>query len=85
MKAASLEDLQALPWLPDAVARAVHDQIHGSRRADQVTEAGQLAREADDQPRHQQALGRGRSLIQWSYPMAQGGGGGRQRARAGSR
>ena len=28
VKAASLEDLQALPWLPDAVARAVHDKVH---------------------------------------------------------
>jgi excinuclease ABC subunit C len=28
VKAASLEELQALPWLPDAVARAVHDKIH---------------------------------------------------------
>ena len=29
VKAASLEDLQALPWLPDAVAHAVHEKIHG--------------------------------------------------------
>jgi excinuclease ABC subunit C len=28
VKAASLEDLHALPWLPDAVARAVHEKIH---------------------------------------------------------
>ncbi|MDP1819636.1 MAG: excinuclease ABC subunit UvrC [Acidimicrobiales bacterium] len=28
VKQAPLEDLQALPWLPDAVARAVHDKIH---------------------------------------------------------
>jgi excinuclease ABC subunit C len=28
VKEASLEQLQALPWLPDAVARAVHDKIH---------------------------------------------------------
>jgi excinuclease ABC subunit C len=30
VKRATLEELQALPWLPDAVARAVHDKIHGS-------------------------------------------------------
>jgi excinuclease ABC subunit C len=28
VKRASLEDLQALPWLPDAVAGAVHAKIH---------------------------------------------------------
>jgi excinuclease ABC subunit C len=28
VKQASLEDLQGLSWLPDAVARAVHDKIH---------------------------------------------------------
>jgi hypothetical protein len=28
VKAATLEDLQALSWLPDPVARAVHDQLH---------------------------------------------------------
>ena len=28
VKEASLEQLQALPWLPDAVAQAVHDKIH---------------------------------------------------------
>ena len=28
VKAASLEELEALPWLPDKVARAVHDKIH---------------------------------------------------------
>jgi excinuclease ABC subunit C len=28
VKRASLEELQALPWLPDAVAQAVHDRIH---------------------------------------------------------
>jgi excinuclease ABC subunit C len=28
VKAASLEDLLALPWLPDSVARAVHDRLH---------------------------------------------------------
>jgi excinuclease ABC subunit C len=33
VKQAALEDLQALPWLPDTVARAVHDKIHnGARR-----------------------------------------------------
>jgi excinuclease ABC subunit C len=34
VKAATLEDLQALPWLPDAVARAVHEKVHapGVRR-----------------------------------------------------
>jgi excinuclease ABC subunit C len=30
VKAASLDDLLALPWLPDAVARAVHDQVHSA-------------------------------------------------------
>jgi excinuclease ABC subunit C len=29
VKAASLEDLQALPWLPDAVAEAVYAKLHG--------------------------------------------------------
>ncbi|MGH9154784.1 MAG: excinuclease ABC subunit UvrC [Acidimicrobiales bacterium] len=29
VKSASLSQLQALAWLPDAVARAVHDKIHG--------------------------------------------------------
>jgi excinuclease ABC subunit C len=29
VKKASLEQLQALPWLPDAVAVAVHEKIHG--------------------------------------------------------
>jgi excinuclease ABC subunit C len=28
---ASLEDLLALPWLPDSVARAVHDKVHRTR------------------------------------------------------
>jgi excinuclease ABC subunit C len=28
VKAATLEDLQALPWLPDSVAQAVHDKVH---------------------------------------------------------
>jgi excinuclease ABC subunit C len=28
VKQATLEDLQALPWLPDAVAMAVHHKIH---------------------------------------------------------
>ena len=28
VKRASIEELQALPWLPDAVAQAVHDKIH---------------------------------------------------------
>jgi excinuclease ABC subunit C len=27
---ATLEDLLALPWLPDAVGRAVHDKVHGT-------------------------------------------------------
>jgi excinuclease ABC subunit C len=30
VKAASLEDLQALPWLPDAVGQAVYDKIRGA-------------------------------------------------------
>jgi len=32
VKQASLEELQALPWLPDTVARAVHEKIHQVRR-----------------------------------------------------
>jgi excinuclease ABC subunit C len=28
VKQASLEDLRALPWLPDSVAQAVHDRVH---------------------------------------------------------
>jgi excinuclease ABC subunit C len=32
VKRASLEELQALPWLPDAVAQAVHDKIHKPSR-----------------------------------------------------
>ena len=34
MKQASLEELQAFTWLPDTVAEAVHEKIHGipSRR-----------------------------------------------------
>src|SRR5690606_10320259 len=28
VKVAALEELQALPWLPDTVAKAVHDKIH---------------------------------------------------------
>ena len=34
VKAASLDDLRALTWLPDDVARAVYDKIHrpGARR-----------------------------------------------------
>ena len=31
VKAASLETLQTLPWLPDKVAAAVHEKIHGAR------------------------------------------------------
>ena len=34
VKQASLDDLQALPWLPDAVGRAVHDKIHGPATGD---------------------------------------------------
>jgi excinuclease ABC subunit C len=30
---ASLEQLQALPWLPEAVAEAVHAKVHGVRRS----------------------------------------------------
>ena len=29
VKAAELEELQALGWLPDAVAQAVYDHTHG--------------------------------------------------------
>jgi excinuclease ABC subunit C len=32
VKQASLEDLRELSWLPDGVARAVHDKIHNLRR-----------------------------------------------------
>ena len=28
VRKASLEELQALPWLPDAVAKAVYEQVH---------------------------------------------------------
>jgi excinuclease ABC subunit C len=28
LRGASLEELLALPWLPDAVARAVYDHLH---------------------------------------------------------
>jgi excinuclease ABC subunit C len=31
VRQATLEDLQALPWLPDTVARAVHDKCHRAR------------------------------------------------------
>src|SRR5947199_2548421 len=30
VKAASLETLQALPWLPEKVATAVHEKVHGA-------------------------------------------------------
>ena len=33
VKAASLEDLQIFSWLPDPVARAVHEKIHGPARS----------------------------------------------------
>jgi excinuclease UvrABC nuclease subunit len=29
VKEASLDQLRGLPWLPDAVADAVHEKIHG--------------------------------------------------------
>jgi excinuclease ABC subunit C len=29
VKAASLDDLKALPWLPDTVAEAVYEKLHG--------------------------------------------------------
>jgi excinuclease ABC subunit C len=32
VKKASLEELQALSWLPDTVAAAVHDRIHGPKK-----------------------------------------------------
>jgi hypothetical protein len=32
VKRASLEDLQALPWLPASVAEAVYDKIHTPTR-----------------------------------------------------
>jgi excinuclease ABC subunit C len=32
VKAASLDDLRGLSWLPDAVAAAVHDKVHGIGR-----------------------------------------------------
>jgi len=44
LRAASLEDLRELPWLPDAVARAVFDRLHGvpagARNAPNGTRAG---------------------------------------------
>ncbi|MDP9386371.1 MAG: excinuclease ABC subunit UvrC [Actinomycetota bacterium] len=33
VKSASLESLRALPWLPDRVAEAVHEKLHGDARA----------------------------------------------------
>jgi len=36
VKAASLDDLRALPWLPDAVAKAVHDRLHSGGAAPRV-------------------------------------------------
>ena len=32
VKQASFEELQALPWLPDTVARAVYDKVHRVKR-----------------------------------------------------
>jgi excinuclease ABC subunit C len=32
VKRASLEELQALPWLPDSVAQSIHDKIHTPQR-----------------------------------------------------
>ena len=41
VKRASLEDLLALAWLPDAVAEAVYDKIHAARRpADRPDDRG---------------------------------------------
>jgi excinuclease ABC subunit C len=37
VKAASLEALRALPWLPDAVAVAVFEKIHGAGSSLEVT------------------------------------------------
>jgi excinuclease ABC subunit C len=32
VRKATLDELRALPWLPDAVAAAVHDKLHGTNR-----------------------------------------------------
>jgi hypothetical protein len=32
VKAATVDDLRSLSWLPDAVADAVHAKVHGARR-----------------------------------------------------
>ncbi len=42
LRAATAEELQALPWLPDAVARAVHDHLHspGGARSRQAGPPG---------------------------------------------
>ena len=44
VKEATLEELQALPWLPDDVARAVHDKIHGRAAERSGDRRGELPR-----------------------------------------
>src|SRR3546814_3195615 len=47
VKQAPLEQLQALPWLPDAVTQAVHDKIHkatGRRSEEHTSELQSLMR-----------------------------------------
>jgi excinuclease ABC subunit C len=49
LRAASLEDLKALPWLPDKVAGAVYERLHGARpRRPSITAAVVAARENDE-------------------------------------
>jgi excinuclease ABC subunit C len=48
VKQASLEDLTALPWLPDRVAAAVHDTLHGDSTAEPAPRAGSVVRDADE-------------------------------------
>ena len=38
VKQASLADLQALAWLPDAVAAAIHERFHPAANGDLVTD-----------------------------------------------
>ncbi len=60
-RAASLAELVALPWLPEAVARAVYDHLHtvGPKRSMEATkalvggvraEAGEAGEDGDDEP-----------------------------------
>jgi len=46
VKSASLDDLLALTWLPDAVGRAVHEKVHGGSSRQPVTTSGPQAPES---------------------------------------